>query len=64
MHSGRGSQYGSKAITKTIKASGMRASMSCKGDCWNNAPTESLWGSLKVGPASWDAIRDPSRRNG
>ena len=20
-----------------------------RGDCWDNAPTESLWGSLKVG---------------
>jgi len=27
----------------------MRASMSRRGDCWDNAPTESLWGSLKVG---------------
>ena len=28
---------------------GMRSSMSRKGNCWDNAPTESLWGSLKVG---------------
>lgn len=28
---------------------GMQASMSRKGDCRGNAPTESLWGSLKVG---------------
>ncbi|MFM7568755.1 MAG: IS3 family transposase [Betaproteobacteria bacterium] len=49
MHSDRGSQYCGKAITKAIKAYGMRASMSRKGDCWDNAPTESLWGSLKVG---------------
>jgi len=27
----------------------MRSSMSRKGNCWDNAPTESLWGSLKVG---------------
>lgn len=27
----------------------MRASMIRGGDCWDNAPTESLWGSLKVG---------------
>ena len=26
----------------------MRSSMSRKGDCWDNAPSESLWGSLKV----------------
>ena len=49
MHSDRGSQYCGKAFTKAIKAYGMRASMSRKGDCWDNAPTESLWGSLKVG---------------
>ncbi|MPW18984.1 transposase, partial [Paraburkholderia sp. CNPSo 3157] len=30
------------------KAYGMRSSMSRRGDCWDNAPTESLWGSLKV----------------
>jgi len=49
MHSDRGSQYCGKAFTRAIKAYGMRASMSGKGDCWDNAPTESLWGSLKVG---------------
>jgi transposase InsO family protein len=27
----------------------MQSSMSRKGNCWDNAPTESLWGSLKVG---------------
>jgi len=26
----------------------MRSSLSRKGDCWDNAATESLWGSLKV----------------
>ena len=26
----------------------MRSSMSRKGDCWDNAPTESLWGRLRV----------------
>jgi transposase InsO family protein len=25
----------------------MRSSMSRKADCWDNAPVESLWGSLK-----------------
>ena len=28
---------------------GMQSSMSRKGNCWDNASTESLWGSLKVG---------------
>jgi transposase InsO family protein len=27
----------------------MVSSMSRKGNCWDNAPTQSLWGSLKVG---------------
>lgn len=27
----------------------MKISMSRKGDCWDNAPTESFWGRLKVG---------------
>ena len=35
-------------VTDALKAYGMRSSMSRRGDCWDNAPTESLWGSLKV----------------
>lgn len=27
----------------------MRSSMSRRSDCWDNAPTDSLWGSLKTG---------------
>jgi transposase InsO family protein len=27
----------------------MKSSMSRKGNCWDNAPTESLWGRLTVG---------------
>ena len=49
MHSDRGSQYCGKEFTRAIKAYGMRAPMSRRGDCWDNAPTESLWGSMKVG---------------
>jgi transposase InsO family protein len=47
VHSDRGSQYCSKAFQDALKAYGMRSSMSGKGDCWDNAPTESLWSSLK-----------------
>lgn len=28
---------------------GVRSSMSRKGNCWDYVPTESLWGSKKVG---------------
>lgn len=48
-HSDRGSQYCSHDFQAALKAYGMRSSMSRKGNCWDNAPTESLWGSLKVG---------------
>ena len=48
-HSVRGSQYCSADFQKALTECGMRSSMSRKGNCWDNAPTESLWGSLKVG---------------
>jgi putative transposase len=47
VHSDRGSQYCSSDFQTVLKAYGMRSSMSRKADCWDNAPTESLWGSLK-----------------
>ena len=47
-HSDRGSQYASAAYAKQIKTFAMRASMSRKGDCWDNAVAESLFGSLKT----------------
>ena len=48
-HSDRGSQYCSHAFQAALQGYGMRSSMSRKGNCWDNAPTESLWGRLKVG---------------
>ena len=46
-HSDRGSQYCSHAYRKQLQQFGMQASMTRKGDCWDNAPMESFWGSLK-----------------
>lgn len=48
-HSDRGSQYCSHEFQGELKRVGMKSSMSRKGNCWDNAPTESLWGRLKVG---------------
>ncbi|SDI55238.1 Transposase InsO and inactivated derivatives [Paraburkholderia steynii] len=48
VHSDRGSQYCTGLFQDTLKAYGMRSSMSRRSDCWDNAPTESLWSSLKV----------------
>jgi len=47
-HSDRGSQYASDDFRGVLKRHGMRASMSRKGNCWDNAVTETLFGSLKV----------------
>ena len=47
VHSDRGSQYCSHEFQAALKGYGMSSSMSRKADCWDNAPTESLWGSLK-----------------
>lgn len=47
-HSDRGSQYCAHAYQKLLRQFGMRASMSRTGNCWDNAPMESCWGSLKT----------------
>jgi putative transposase len=47
LHSDRGSQYCALDYQKILAQFGMRPSMSRKGDCWDNAPMESFWGTLK-----------------
>jgi transposase InsO family protein len=47
-HSDRGSQYCSGEFQGLLKGLGMRSSMSRKGNCWDNACSETLFGSLKV----------------
>ena len=46
-HSDRGSQYASHDFQRRLKEYGMTCSMSRKGNCWDNAPTESFFNSLK-----------------
>ena len=46
-HSDRGSQYCSYEYGKLLKQFGMKVSMSGKGNCYDNAPMESFWGTLK-----------------
>jgi putative transposase len=48
VHGDRGGQYCSGLFQDTLKAHDMCSSMSRRGDSWDSAPTESLWGSLKV----------------
>jgi len=46
-HSDRGSQYCSHDYQGLLREYGMRVSMSRKGNCWDNAPMESFFNSLK-----------------
>jgi transposase InsO family protein len=48
VHSDRGSQYASELYQKTIKDHGFICSMSRKGNCWDNAPSESFFHTLKT----------------
>jgi len=47
-HSDRGSQYCSRAYQNLLKSYRMIASMSRKGNCWDNAPMESFFAALKT----------------
>jgi putative transposase len=47
-HSDRGSQYASQDVHDWLAARAMRQSMSGTGNCYDNAPMESYWHSLKV----------------
>jgi putative transposase len=47
-HSDRGSQYASQQFRRALEQAGITASMSRKGNCWDNACSETLFGSLKV----------------
>jgi len=48
LHSDRGSQYASHAYQRLLWRHGIICSMSRKGDCWDNAPMESFFHTLKV----------------
>lgn len=47
VHSDQGGQYRSNAYHQLITTYGFRASMSAKGNCYDNAPIESFWATLK-----------------
>lgn len=47
-HSDRGIQYAAEAYRQTLAQSGITPSMSRKGNCWDNAPMESFFHTLKT----------------
>jgi transposase InsO family protein len=55
-HSDRGRQYASYAYRRLLEQRGITVSMSRVGNCWDNAPVESFFSSLKaelVSAARW-----------
>jgi transposase InsO family protein len=46
-HSDRGSQYASEHYQRLLGSRGITCSMSRRGNCWDNAPMESFFASLK-----------------
>jgi transposase InsO family protein len=47
-HSDQGSQYASNLYRAQLARNGIRASMSRRGNCWDNAPVESFFSTLKA----------------
>ena len=63
-HSDRGSQYTSAEYRALLQAHGAIASMSRKGDCWDNAVAESFFATLElelIVKSDWHT-RDDARR--
>ena len=48
VHSDRGSQFACRAYSQFLQDHGITASMSRKGNCWDNAVVESFFASIKV----------------
>ena len=46
-HSDRGSQYASEHYRRLLSGHGITCSMSRRGNCWDNAPMESFFASLR-----------------
>ena len=60
-HSDRGVQYACGAYRQQLQAAGLRASMSRRGNCYDNAAMEAFWSTLKreamAQSASWTKNR-------
>ena len=48
IHSDHGSQFTSWAFTEKVRRLGLVSSMGTVGDCYDNAPMESFWGSMQI----------------
>lgn len=59
LHSDQGSQYASASYQQQLKKLGFICSMSRKGNCWDNAPMESFFHSLKTEWVSFEDYKTP-----
>jgi putative transposase len=60
-HSDRGSQYACDDISEVLREHGIMPSMSRKGNCWDNACSETLFKFAEGGKAIRSAFSDHSR---
>jgi putative transposase len=58
-HSDRGSQYTSLAFGRTLRESGLLASMGRRGDAYDNAPVESVISTIKNEARPSQPLHDP-----
>jgi len=61
-HTDRGSQYASNDYREALRRHGLIASMSRKGNCWDNAVAESFFSSLKAELKGSYATHDEATR--
>ncbi len=65
IHSDQGCHYTSIQFIKLVQDSGLRQSMSRRGNCWDNAPQESFYGHMKDELEDkmklWDTFEDARR---
>lgn len=63
-HSDRGVQYSCKEFRRMLNGMGLIQSMSGKGNCYDNAPVESFFHTLKTEEIHWNyyATRESSKR--
>jgi len=63
-HTDQGVQYTSRRFREMLRALGMRQSMSRRGNCWDNAPTESFFATIKkelIYARAWSSIAELAR---
>ena len=65
VHTDRGVQYASEHYQRALARHGLTGSMSRLGNCWDNAPMESFFATLKTELVHHEryATRDQARRS-